>query len=71
MMKQQVEKIFNDLDAYLDFCRYELREFNPAHLYDKSNYNYRAFLVFKNKGKDYKFNAYHGKKRNKNYSNKR
>lgn len=43
-MKPQVEKVFNDLDLYLDFCRFELRDFNPAHLYDKSNYNYRAYL---------------------------
>ena len=42
-MKPQVEKIFDDLDNYLDFCRLELREFNPAHLYDKGNENYRAF----------------------------
>lgn len=43
-MKAQVEKIFDDLDRYLDFCRFELRDFNPAHLYDKGNENYRAFL---------------------------
>jgi hypothetical protein len=43
-MKPQVEKVFDDLDLYLDFCRFELREFNPAHLYDKSNENYRAYL---------------------------
>ena len=43
-MKPQVEKIFDDLDRYLDFCRFELRDFNPAHLYDKGNENYRAFL---------------------------
>ena len=43
-MKPQVEKIFDDLDNYLDFCRFELRDFNPAHLYDKGNENYRAFL---------------------------
>lgn len=43
-MKQQVEKIFDDLDNYLDFCRFELRDFNPAHLYDKGNENYRAFM---------------------------
>ena len=47
-MKPQVEKIFNDLEKYLDVCRFELREFNPAHLYDKSNYNYRAFLNSRN-----------------------
>lgn len=43
-MKPQVEKIFDDLDNYLDFCRLELRDFNPSHLYDKGNENYRAFL---------------------------
>ena len=43
-MKPQIEKVFNDLDQYLDFCRIELREFDPTHLYDKSNPHYRAFL---------------------------
>jgi hypothetical protein len=43
-MKPQVEKIFDDLDRYLDFCRFELRDFNPAHLYNKDNENYRAFV---------------------------
>ena len=43
-MKAQVEKIFDDLERYHDFCRFELREFNPSHLYDKANDNYRAFL---------------------------
>ena len=47
-MKQQVEKIFNDLEEYHHFCRWELREFNPAHLYKKSNWNWRAFLNYKN-----------------------
>ena len=38
-MKPQVEKIFDDLDKYHDFCRIELRDFNPAHLYNKDNEN--------------------------------
>jgi len=42
--KPEVVKIFDDLDKYLDFCRFELRDFNPAHLYDKSNENYRAYV---------------------------
>jgi len=45
--KQAYDKVFNDLEEYLDFCRFELREFNPAHLYDKGNWNYRAFLGYK------------------------
>jgi hypothetical protein len=43
-MKPEVAKVFDDLDRYLDFCRFELREFNPSHLYNKGNENYRAFL---------------------------
>jgi hypothetical protein len=43
-MKPDVVKVFDDLDRYLDFCRFELRDFNPAHLYDRTNDNYRAFL---------------------------
>jgi len=43
------DRVFTDLEAYLDFCRFELREFNPAHLYDKSNSNFRAFQASKRK----------------------
>jgi hypothetical protein len=43
-MKPDVVRVFDDLDRYLDFCRFELRDFNPAHLYDKTNDNYRAYL---------------------------
>jgi hypothetical protein len=43
-IKPEVSKIFDDLDRYLDFCRFSLRDFNPSHLYDKGNENYRAFL---------------------------
>jgi len=53
-MKQQVEKIFTDLEAYHDFCRFELREFDPAVLYKKSDRNWRAYLAFKNNGKNFR-----------------
>ena len=43
-MKPEVSKVFDDLDRYHDFCRFELRDFNPSHLYDKGNENYRAFV---------------------------
>jgi hypothetical protein len=43
-IKPEVSKVFDDLDAYLDFCRFELRDYNPAHLYDRTNHNYRAYL---------------------------
>jgi hypothetical protein len=43
-MKPEVSKIFDDLEAYHDWCRFELCDFNPAHLYDKGNPIYRAYL---------------------------
>lgn len=53
-MKPEVNKIFDDLEAYQDFCRFELCEFNPAHLYDKSNFNYRKFLDSQRPRKDFR-----------------
>ena len=43
-MKPEVSKIFDDLEAYQNFCRFELCDFNEAHLYDRNNPNYKAFL---------------------------
>jgi hypothetical protein len=43
-MKPEVNKVFDDLEAYHNYCRFELCDFNPAHLYDRSNVNYKAFL---------------------------
>jgi len=31
--KPEVHKIFDDLEAWHDHCRFELMDFNPAHLY--------------------------------------
>ena len=45
--RPDVVQIFDDLDGYRDFCRFELREFNPAHLYNKANENWRAYLASK------------------------
>ena len=33
VMKPEVTKIFDDLDAWLDYCRFNLLPFNPADLY--------------------------------------
>lgn len=63
--REAYNKVFNDLDAYLDFCRLELREYNPAHLYDKTNHNYKAFMAFKSKGKNYKPSRFFGRKKYK------
>ena len=38
VMKPEVTKIFDDLDAWLDHCRFEMIDFNPAHLYKSKEY---------------------------------
>lgn len=43
-MKPEVTKIFDDLESYHDWCRFELCEFNAAHLYDKTNPIYKMYL---------------------------
>ena len=43
-MKPEVSKIFDDLDAYLDYCRFNLRPFSPADLYRKDSAEYQAYL---------------------------
>jgi len=65
-MKPEVVKIFNDLEDYLDFCRFELCEFNPAHLYNRSSKNWRDF-EWSQKRKGKRFDNY----RSKNFKGKR
>ena len=68
-MKPEVSKIFDDLEAYHDWCRWELAPFNEADLYNKSSPVYSAYL---NSKRQKKYNNYNrsGKKRNEqNISN--
>jgi hypothetical protein len=37
-MKPEVTKIFDDLDAWLDHCRFNLLPFNPADMYRSADY---------------------------------
>jgi hypothetical protein len=37
-MKPEVDRIFNDLDQWLDYCRFNLLPFNPADLYRSKDY---------------------------------
>lgn len=37
-MTPEVSKIFDDLDAWLDYCRFNLIEFNPKDLYKSQEY---------------------------------
>jgi len=45
--RPDVVKIFEDLEAYHDFCRFELRKFDPAELYRKDSPNYYAYIQSK------------------------
>jgi hypothetical protein len=55
-MKPETEKVFDDLDAYLDYCRFELCKFNPADLYRKDSVNYQAYLTSKRPRRPYQGN---------------
>ena len=37
-MKPEVSKVFDDLDAWLDHCRFNLLPYNPADLYKSQEY---------------------------------
>ncbi len=38
VMKPEVSKIFDDLEEWLDHCRFNLIEYNPKHLYKSKEY---------------------------------
>lgn len=42
--RPDVVKVFDDLEAYLDYCRFNLQPFNPAELYRKDSATYQAYL---------------------------
>lgn len=44
-MKPEVVKIFDDLEAWLDHCRFNLLKFDPADLYKSKDY--RVFAGMK------------------------
>lgn len=39
----KIVKIFDDLEEYHWFCRFEMIEFDPAALYNRSHKNWRFF----------------------------
>lgn len=55
-MKPEVSKIYDDLEAYHDYCRFELCDFNPADLYKKESANYSAYLNSKRPRRPYQGN---------------
>jgi hypothetical protein len=38
-----VVKIFEDLEAYLDFCRMEMYPFDESHLYNRESWAWRNY----------------------------
>ena len=54
--RPDVVKVWEDLEAYLDWCRFELREFNPADLYRRDSQNYGAYLASKRPRRPYQGN---------------
>jgi hypothetical protein len=49
VMKPDVTKLFDDLEAWHDHCRFEMIDFNPADLYKSKAY--RDWTYYKSKGK--------------------
>lgn len=47
VMKPEVSKIYDDLEEWLDHCRMELIDFNPADLYKSKEY--KAWAKERNK----------------------
>lgn len=43
--RPDVVKIFDDLEAFHDFCRMEMRLFDPSELYRKDSKSYSAYLA--------------------------
>ena len=39
----EIDKIFDDLDNYRDFCRFNAKVFNEADLYKMSSENWRSY----------------------------
>ena len=55
-MKPEVEKIFDDLEAWLDHCRFNLLPFNPSDLYRSQEYKYFARPAWNGERRPYKGN---------------
>jgi hypothetical protein len=53
VMKPEVEKIFDDLDAWLDYCRFNLLPFVPADLYKSPEYRNFARPAWNGERKPY------------------
>ena len=62
--RPDVVKVWEDLEAYHNWCRFELCDFNPADLYRKDSANYSAYLNSKRPRRPYQGNKPRFEKRN-------
>lgn len=53
-MKPEVSKIFDDLEAWLDHCRFNLLKFDPADLYKSREWREFAGKVDKKQNRKFK-----------------
>jgi hypothetical protein len=52
-MKPEVSRIYDDLEAFHDWCRFELQPFNPSDLYRKESTTYSGYLNSRRPRKPY------------------
>ena len=64
--RPEVSKIFDDLEVFHDFCRFELMPFNPADLYNRSSWVWRAYERSLNPNKHKNNQGYKRKQSNNN-----
>ena len=62
IMKPEVSKIFDDLEALHDFCRFELLPFNEADLYNRESKVWNQFYYATRKARGHGQNHGHSRK---------
>ena len=54
--RPDVVKVWEDLEAYHDWCRFQLCDFNPADLYHRDSQNYGSYLASRRPRRPYQGN---------------
>jgi len=62
IMKPEVSKIFDDLDKWLDHCRFNLLPFNPSDLYKSQEYKQFARPAWNGERRPYLGKKPHGER---------
>ena len=45
-MSPEVTKIYNDLDAWLNYCRFNMIKYDEADLYNNKSFTYRQYTKY-------------------------